>query len=159
MDDISFMRRALEEARRAFSRGDVPVGAVVVSSAGEVIGTGANRKTDDPTAHAEVQAIRAAAAVRGHWNLSGCGLYVTLEPCPMCAGACVNARVSRVVFGARDSRAGAGGSLYNILRDSRLNHRCEVREGVLAEEAERLLRGYFLERRGRPGRRRRGASE
>ena len=158
MDDISFMRRALEEARRAFSRGDVPVGAVVVSSAGEVLGTGANRKTDDPTAHAEVQAIR-AAAVRGHWNLSGCGLYVTLEPCPMCAGACVNARVSRVVFGARDSRAGAGGSLYNILRDSRLNHRCEVREGVLAEEAERLLRGYFLERRGRPGRRGRGASE
>lgn len=124
------------------------MGAVVVDG-GRALGWGGNAKVADPTAHAEVQAIRMAAAERGGWNLSGCTLYVTLEPCPMCAGACVNARVSRVVFGARDPRAGAGGSLYDILRDTRLNHRSEVRGGVLEDECVRLLQAYFLERRGR----------
>ena len=148
MDDLFFMRRALEQARSALLRGEVPVGAVVVDG-GRELGWGGNAKAADPTAHAEVQAIRMAAATRGGWNLSGCTLYVTLEPCPMCAGACVNARVSRVVFGARDPRAGAGGSLYDILRDTRLNHRSEVRGGVLEDECVRLLQAYFLERRGR----------
>lgn len=140
------MRGALEEARRALERGDVPVGALVVLN-GEVLGTGSNCKDVDPTAHAEVQALRMAAAKLGRWNLRGCALYVTLEPCPMCAGACVNARVSRVVFGAADPRAGAGGSLYNILHDTRLNHRCKVRAGVLSAECSGLLQEYFLRRR------------
>lgn len=151
MDDLFFMRRALEQARRALLRGEVPVGAVVVDG-DRALGWGGNAKTADPTAHAEVQAIRMAAAEKGGWNLNGCTLYVTLEPCPMCAGACVNARVSRVVFGAWDPRAGAGGSLYDILRDTRLNHRSEVQGGVLKDECVRLLQAYFLERReqGRP---------
>ena len=146
MNDADFMRGALEEARRALERGDVPVGALVVLN-GEVLGTGSNRKDMDPTAHAEVQALRMAAEKLGRWNLRGCALYVTLEPCPMCAGACVNARVSRVVFGATDPRAGAGGSLYNILHDTRLNHRCDVRAGILSGECSRLLQEYSLMRR------------
>ena len=141
-----FMEAALEEARGALLRGDVPVGAVVVRG-GIVLGRGSNRKTCDPTAHAEIQAIRSAAEVLGHWNLRGCDLYVTLEPCPMCAGACVNARVRTVVFGARDPRAGAAGSLFDIPRDTRLNHRCRVRQGVLAEACLSLLREYFSARR------------
>lgn len=145
-DDIFFMRLALTEAESALERGDVPVGAVVVRG-GEVIGRGSNVKTSDPTAHAEMQAVRMAAQHIGHWNLGGCSLYVTLEPCPMCAGACVNARVSRVVFGASDAKAGAGGTLYNILRDTRLNHRCEVRSGVLADECAEMLSSYFMKRR------------
>ena len=140
------MRRALEQARSALLCGEVPVGAIVVDG-GRALGWGGNAKAADPTAHAEVQAIRMAAATRGGWNLSGCTLYVTLEPCPMCAGACVNARVSRVIFGAWDPRAGAGGSLYDILRDTRLNHRCRVRQGVLAEVCLSLLREYFSARR------------
>ena len=140
------MRRALEEARCALKRGDVPVGAVVVRK-GAVIGAGSNVKTCDPTAHAELQAIRAASAHLETWNLMDCSLYVTLEPCPMCAGACVNARLSRVIFGAADSKAGAVGSLYDIPRDTRLNHRCRVLGGVLAEECAALLREYFLSRR------------
>lgn len=145
-DDIFFMRLALAEAERALKRGDVPVGAVVVLGE-EVIGSGSNSKTSDPTAHAEIQAIRTAAQHTGHWNLKGCSLYVTLEPCPMCAGACVNARISRVVFGASDAKAGAGGTLYNILRDTRLNHRCDVRSGVMAAECAELLSSYFMKRR------------
>ncbi|WP_233572550.1 tRNA adenosine(34) deaminase TadA [Fretibacterium sp. OH1220_COT-178] len=147
-DEEAFMRLALEEAREARLRGDVPVGAVVVRG-DVVLGRGSNRKTCDPTAHAELQAIRSAAERLGHWNLGDCDLYVTLEPCPMCAGACVNARLRRIVFGARDPRAGAAGSLFDIPRDSRLNHRCRVRHGVLAEECAALLRDYFLRRRGR----------
>ena len=143
------MRQALDAARDALLRGDVPVGALVADARGGILGTGANRKGDDPTAHAEIQALRMAASALGHWNLSGCTLYVTLEPCPMCAGACVNARVRRVVFGAKDPKAGAAGSLYNILRDTRLNHRCEVRGGVLGEESIELLRKYFLGRRNK----------
>ena len=142
------MGQALEEARLASARGDVPVGALVVCR-GEVLGSGSNFKTCDPTAHAEILAIRMAAERRKHWNLCDCTLYVTLEPCPMCAGACVNARLRRIVFGAKDPRAGAGGSLFDILRDSRLNHRCEVRRGVLAEECARLLQEHFAKRRRR----------
>ena len=155
--DLFFMQQAIRLAWEAMERGDVPVGAVV--SGGEsVLGWGSNRKELDPTAHAEVQAIRMAAEKLGRWNLRDCALYVTLEPCPMCAGACVNARVGRVVFGAADPRAGAGGSLYNILRDTRLNHRCEVRAGLLAEECAGLLREYFLRRRAAKGRLRGGLS-
>ena len=142
------MNAALGEARDALRRGDVPVGAVVVRG-GDVLGRGANRKSCDPTAHAEVLAIRSAAERLGHGNLRDCDRYVTLEPCPMCAGACVNARVRAVVFGARDPRAGAAGSLFDIPRDTRLNHRCRVCRGLLAEDAAALLREYFLRRRSR----------
>lgn len=144
------MQRALELAREALSTGDVPVGAVVVDSGSAVIGTGHNtRERDaDPTAHAEVVALRAAAAVRGRWRLDGCTLLVTLEPCTMCAGAVVAARVDRLVFGAFDPKAGAVGSLWDVVRDRRLNHRPEVVAGVLAEEAGELLRGFFRKRRG-----------
>lgn len=144
--DETFMDLALREAREALLRGDVPVGAVVVRD-GAVLGRGSNRKTCDPTAHAEVQAIRSAAEALGHWNLGGCDLYVTLEPCPMCAGACVNARLRTLVFGAYDPRAGASGSLFDIPRDTRLNHRCRVRHGIRAEACAALLREYFLSRR------------
>lgn len=141
------MGRALDLAREALARGDVPVGALVTTGDGEILGCGGNVKAADPTAHAEVLALRRAAGALGHWNLRGCTLYVTLEPCPMCAGACVNARIGRVVYGARDPKAGAAGSLYDILRDVRLNHRCRVRSGVLGEECTRLLREYFAARR------------
>ena len=144
--DEVFMNAALGEARDALRRGDVPVGAVVVRG-GDVLGRGSNRKSCDPTAHAEVLAIRSAAERLGHWNLRDCDLYVTLEPCPMCAGACVNARIEALVFGARDPRAGAAGSLFDIPRDTRLNHRCRVRQGVLAEACLSLLREYFSARR------------
>jgi len=145
-----YMAQAVAEAERAFARGDVPVGAVLVKD-GEVLGKGANVKTTDPTAHAEIQAIRMAAESLGSWNLSGCDLYVTLEPCAMCAGACVNARIRNVVFGAKDPKAGASGSLYNIPRDSRLNHRCGVRGGVMEAACAELLIRYFRLRRA-PGR-------
>ncbi|MDR1376274.1 MAG: tRNA adenosine(34) deaminase TadA [Synergistaceae bacterium] len=148
MDDAYFMSQAILEARAALERNDVPVGAVLVGG-GEILARGSNVKTTDPTAHAEIQVIRRAAELRGNWNLKGCDLYVTLEPCPMCAGACVSARVRAVVFGARDPKAGAGGSLYNILADTRLNHRCEVRESVLENQCSALLREYFRQRRNR----------
>ena len=106
-----------------------------------------DRKISDPTEHAEIIAIRSCAEKSGCWNLTGCTLYVTLEPCPMCAGACVNARVSRVVYGARNYRSGAGGTLYNILSDSRLNHVCKVTAGVMENECVRILQDYFLRRR------------
>ncbi|MBX5476525.1 MAG: tRNA adenosine(34) deaminase TadA [Clostridia bacterium] len=143
------MRRALELARRAADVGDVPVGAVIVSPEGAVLGEGYNRREadGDPTAHAEVVALRQAARALGHWRLEGCTIYVTLEPCAMCAGALVLARVRRLVFGASDPKAGAVGSLYNIAQDARLNHRLEVTSGVLAEEAAALLRAFFRERR------------
>lgn len=144
--EVEFMNAALDEARSALLRGDVPVGAVVVRD-GVVLGRGSNRKTCDPTAHAEIQAIRSATERLGHWNLRECELYVTLEPCPMCAGACVNARIHTIVFGARDPRAGAAGSLFDIPRDTRLNHRCRVRHGIFKEECLALLQEYFSRRR------------
>jgi tRNA(adenine34) deaminase len=140
------MSLAIAEAEMAFARGDVPVGAVLVKD-GSVLGRGANAKTTDPTAHAEIQAIRMAAESIGGWNLSGCDLYVTLEPCAMCAGACVNARVRNVVYGAKDPRAGASGSLYDIPRDARLNHRCGVYGGVMEAACAELLIKYFRLRR------------
>lgn len=143
------MRRALAEARHAFDGHDVPVGAVVLSPAGEAIGIGHNiRESDhDPTGHAEVVALRAAALFLGEWRLSGCTLVVTLEPCTMCAGAAVLARVERIVFGAFDDKAGAVGSLWDVVRDRRLNHRPEVVAGVLASESTALLDEFFARRR------------
>jgi tRNA(adenine34) deaminase len=143
------MRVALAEAALAGEAGDVPVGAVVLDPDGVVVGRGHNAReaTADPTAHAEVVALRAAAAARGTWRLDGCTLVVTLEPCPMCAGAAVLARVDRVVFAADDPKAGAAGSVWDLLRDRRLNHRPEVVRGVLADEAGALLRAFFATRR------------
>ncbi|MDT0440302.1 tRNA adenosine(34) deaminase TadA [Streptomyces sp. NPDC005840] len=138
------MRLALAEAGQAGD--DVPVGAVVLApDAVTVLGAGHNEReaTGDPTAHAEVLALRRAAARTGDWRLSGCTLVVTLEPCTMCAGALVQSRVDRVVYGARDEKAGAAGSLWDVVRDRRLNHRPEVVEGVLAEDCARLLTAFF----------------
>jgi tRNA(adenine34) deaminase len=145
------MRLALDEARAALDSEDVPVGAVVLDEDGTVVGRGRNRREadQDPTAHAEVVALRAAAAARGRWRLDGCTLLVTLEPCTMCAGAVGLARVDRLVFGAFDDNAGAVGSLWDVLRDRRLNHRPEVVAGVLADEAAALLVDFFAVRRGR----------
>ena len=144
------MGRALDLARGAGADGDVPVGAVVVSPTGQVIGEGCNlREVDgDPTAHAEVVALRAAARHAGEWRLEDCTLVVTLEPCPMCAGAAWSAQVARVVFGAADLKAGATGSLYNIAVDPRLNHTAEVRAGVRADECAALLTDFFAGLRG-----------
>jgi tRNA(adenine34) deaminase len=138
------MRQALEQAERAARSGEIPVGAVIVRE-GEIIGEGHNRResANDPLAHAELIAIREAAAALGDWRLVGCTLYVTLEPCAMCAGALVNSRVERLVFGTRDPKAGFCGSLGDLVTDERLNHRLEVTEGVLAEECARLLREFF----------------
>jgi tRNA(adenine34) deaminase len=143
------MRQALDLAASALDDGDVPVGAVVVDASGAVIGTGRNtRERDaDPTGHAEMIALRDAAATRGEWRLEGCTLVVTLEPCTMCAGALVTARVARLVFGAFDEKAGAVGSLWDVVRDRRLNHRPEVVSGVLADESSALLRDFFLTHR------------
>jgi tRNA(adenine34) deaminase len=143
------MRLALDEARLAVPGGDVPVGAVVLSPDGTtVLAAGHNEReaTGDPTAHAEVLALRRAAARLGEWRLSGCTLVVTLEPCTMCAGALVQSRVERVVYGARDEKAGATGSVWDVVRDRRLNHRPEVIEGVLAEECAALLTDFFRDR-------------
>lgn len=143
------MRLALDEAGAAAPGGDVPVGAVVLSPDGTtVLATGHNEReaSGDPTAHAEVLAIRRAAAHLGEWRLSGCTLVVTLEPCTMCAGALVQSRVDRVVYGARDEKAGAAGSLFDVVRDRRLNHRPEVIEGVLADECAQLLTEFFRSR-------------
>ncbi len=143
------MRVALDEARAALATGDVPIGAVVLDPAGEVVGRGRNvREAEaDPTGHAELVALRQAASARGQWRLDGCTLVVTLEPCTMCAGASVLARVARVVFGAYDEKAGAVGSLWDVVRDRRLNHRPEVVAGVLAEESTALLESFFAEHR------------
>jgi tRNA(adenine34) deaminase len=142
------MRLALDLAARAGDAGEVPVGAVVVSG-GEVIARGANGReaTRDPTAHAEVIALREAAKVTGSWRLLGTTLYVTLEPCPMCAGALVASRVSRVVFAAPDPKAGSCGSLYNLCGDPRLNHELAVTRGVLREDASQHLSAWFAARR------------
>ena len=147
-NDEYFMRLALREAVTAGEHGDVPVGAVVVKD-GEVIGVGRNERElhSDPTAHAEVLALRAAARTLGGWRLTGAVLYVTLEPCPMCAGAIQQARITRVVYGAPDQKVGAAGSVVNILGDARLIHRVEVQSGVLAADALGVLQQFFDERR------------
>jgi tRNA(adenine34) deaminase len=139
------MQQALDLAASAVADGDVPVGALVVDAGGSVIGRGRNtRERDgDPTGHAEIMAIREAAAVRGEWRLEGCTLVVTLEPCTMCAGSIVAARLERLVFGAFDDKAGAVGSLWDVVRDRRLNHRPEVVSGVLAEQSTALLQEFF----------------
>lgn len=148
-DDEAAMRLALDEARAALGTGDVPVGAVVVGPDGRVVGAGRNARegTADPTAHAEVLALRAAAAALGHWRLDGCTLVVTLEPCLMCAGALILARVPRLVLGAWDPKAGACGSAWDVVRDRRAVHRVEVVGGVLEAECGELLRGFFDDRR------------
>jgi tRNA(adenine34) deaminase len=144
-----WMHVALHEARAAAEHGDVPIGAVVVSDAGHIIGRGRNERelNEDPTAHAEVLALRAAAAVLGSWRVLDATLYVTLEPCTMCAGAIVLSRIPRVVFATTDPKAGAAGSVLDVLADTRLNHRPEVLGGVLADEAADLLRSFFRARR------------
>lgn len=143
------MRLAIDEARLAEASGDVPVGAVLVDAAGEIVARGHNAReqTGDPTAHAEIVAIRSAAQARGTWRLDDLTLVVTLEPCTMCAGAVVLSRLERVVYGAADSKAGAVGSLWDVVRDRRLNHRPEVLSGVLESECAELLATWFLTRR------------
>jgi tRNA(adenine34) deaminase len=148
VDDAGAMALALDLAKEAGEAGEVPIGAVVVLD-GVVIGTGRNRREElaDPTAHAEVLALREAAAARGTWRLDGATLVVTLEPCPMCAGALLAARVARVVFGAANTEAGACGTLYNLCVDPRLNHEAEVVPGMGAEPATALLQQFFTARR------------
>jgi tRNA(adenine34) deaminase len=147
--DAAAMDRALLLAAEALDAGEVPVGAVVTDAAGRPVGEGRNEResTGDPTAHAEVVALRAAANALGSWNLDGCTLVVTLEPCLMCAGALLQARVSRLVFGAWDEKAGAAGSVYDVVRDRRLPARAEVVAGVREVEASALLRRFFEPRR------------
>jgi len=148
VQDSRYMRMALAEARAAEEAGDVPVGAVIVLG-DRVIARGHNQREvlQDPTAHAEMIALTSAAAHVGSWRLEGCTLYVTLEPCVMCAGALVHARVERIVFGATDPKAGAVGSLYNIPADERLNHRPAITGGVLADECGDILRAFFAAQR------------
>ncbi|MBM7582556.1 tRNA(adenine34) deaminase [Caldicoprobacter guelmensis] len=145
-----FMQQALLEAQKAFCLGEVPIGAVIVKE-GEIIARGHNlRETEkDPTLHAEMVAIREAARYLGGWRLTGCELYVTIEPCPMCAGAIIQARIQRVVFGALDPKAGCAGSLYNLLQDPRFNHRVEVVGGVMEEECRRIMQEFFRGKRGK----------
>ena len=152
MEDEQWMRLAIEQARDAWLAGEVPVGAVIVQD-GELVVASANRtvRDQDPTAHAEILALREASRLLGTWRLSACTLYVTLEPCAMCAGALVLARVRRVVFGAWDEKAGMGGSVGDLLRHSRLNHRPEVAAGVLAEECAAPLSAFFKTRRSGAG--------
>lgn len=143
------MRQALAEAEAAEADGEVPVGAVIVDTDGRVVAKDRNRRERlaDPTAHAELLAISTAARASGDWRLTGHTLYVTLEPCPMCAGAAVWARLDRIVYGAADPKAGAAWSLYNIPQDARLNHRCDMTAGVLADEVSAQLSRFFAERR------------
>jgi tRNA(adenine34) deaminase len=147
-DDQLFMQAALDEAHAARQCGEVPIGAVIVLN-GEIIGRGHNRREtfDDPTAHAEMLAIRQAAEAIGHWRLLETTLYVTLEPCVMCMGAIILARIPRLVFACRDPRAGACGSIYDFSQDERFNHRVEVTEGVLGAACSELLSGFFKELR------------
>jgi tRNA(adenine34) deaminase len=150
--DEHYMRLALAEAERAMQTGDVPVGAIVVDATGSIIGTGRNRREvdRDPTGHAEIVAMREAAARLGTWRLHGATLFATLEPCVMCAGALVNARIERVVYGCDDPKAGALRSLYLLGEDSRLNHRFAVSAGVLAAECSKILSGFFAALRSTP---------
>lgn len=149
-DAIQYMQLAIEQAKRALLLDEVPIGCVILHDpTGRVIGEGYNRReTDhDPTAHAEMIAIRQAGAALGHWRLIDCTLYVTLEPCPMCAGAIVNARIPRVVYGATDPKAGACHTLYHLTEDPRLNHRAQCAGGVLADQCAQLLKDFFARQR------------
>ena len=150
MDDSEFMGLALDLAREAGAAGEVPVGALIVLD-GDVVGRGFNQPIGrhDPTAHAEIMALRDAATRLGNYRLPGCTLYVTLEPCAMCAGAIMHARIDRVVFGARDPKTGAAGSIIDLFAETRLNHHTSVVGGVLAEECGSLLSSFFAARRGR----------
>jgi tRNA(adenine34) deaminase len=152
LSDELFMRMALDAAEEAAAIGEVPIGAVIVCN-GAVVATAGNRREADadPTAHAEMLAIRDAATHLGRWRLSDCTLYVTLEPCPMCAGALHQARINRLVYGADDPKAGAVGTLYDLSSDERLNHRYDVTRGVLAEQSAELLRAFFGRLRSREG--------
>ena len=148
MMDETFMAEALAEARLAAAEGEAPVGAVLVAD-GRIAGRGRNarERLHDPTAHAEILALQEASRALGRWRLTGSTMYATLEPCPMCAGALVNARVDRLVYAVADPKAGAVDTLFDILREPRLNHRVEVASGVLAEECGALLSGFFRQRR------------
>ncbi len=147
--DVEFMRLALEEADSATLHGDVPIGCVVVGTDGHVLARDHNRREElgDPTAHAEVLAVRRAASLIGHWRLEGATVYSTLEPCPMCAGALVVSRIARLVYGARDLKAGAVDTLFEIGRDTRLNHRFPIESGVLAQESAARLGAFFAKLR------------
>ena len=146
--DHDWMRRAIEVAQGCLVHDDVPIGCVIVKDDAEIAAAGNERELrEDPTAHAEILALQRAAAATGHWRLEGCTLYVTLEPCAMCAGAMVLARIDRLVYGASDPKAGAAGSLMDLTADPRLNHRFPVERGVLAEESSDLLRAFFRARR------------
>jgi tRNA(adenine34) deaminase len=147
--DLDFMQLAIAEARAAETAGEVPVGAIVVSPTGEIIGRGNNQvlRTSDPTAHAEVVAMREAGRALANYRLTGCTLFCTLEPCAMCAGAMLHARIARLVFATRDSKAGACGSVLSVMNHPALNHRIEVVEGVLGEECSTLLTAFFRARR------------
>ena len=148
MTDVNFMQVALDEARLAGDAGEVPIGAVVVRE-GEIVARGQNRvlRDLDPTAHAEIVALRAAAAALGNYRLPGCTLYVTLEPCAMCAGAMIHARLDRLVFAAADPKAGAAGSVLAVVNHPQLNHQMLVEQGILAEKSAEVLRSFFRERR------------
>ena len=148
VDDLQAMQAALAEARLAIEAGEVPIGAVVLHD-GEIIATGQNRvlRNLDPTAHAEVVAMRAAATALGNYRLLGCTLYVTLEPCAMCAGAMIHARLERLVFAAADPKAGAAGSVLSVLNHPQLNHQMQVEQGIAAEESAELLLSFFRDRR------------
>ena len=148
IDDLEAMQAALDEARLAAEGGEVPIGAVVVSD-GAIVARGQNRvlRDVDPTAHAEIVALRAAAAAIGNYRLMGCTLFVTLEPCSMCAGAMIHSRIDRLVYAAADPKAGAAGSVLAVLNHPQLNHQMEVEQGILADEAAELLRNFFRERR------------
>lgn len=150
--DRAFMQAALEEGRKAYAIGEIPIGSVIVYE-GRVVGRGHNlrERDNDPVAHAEIVAIREAAETLGSWRLTGCTLYVTIEPCPMCAGALVMARVDRLVYGAADPKAGAVDSLYDLVRDPRLNHRVDVTAGVLREDCADLMQAFFRQLRARKG--------
>ena len=150
MNDEDYMRAALEQARAAGAADEVPVGAVVVCG-GEIVGRGFNQPIGrhDPTAHAEIMALRDAAAHLGNYRLSGCELYVTLEPCAMCSGAIMHARIARVVFGARDPKTGVAGSVLDLFAEPRLNHHATIEGGLLADECGRMLSSFFAARRGR----------
>ena len=152
-DDEKYMKLALREARKALAKDEVPIGAVVVCK-GEIVGRGHNLKelNSDPTAHAEIIAIREAAQKLNSWRLSDCQLYVTIEPCPMCAGAMLQARIKRLVYGAADKKAGVVDSLYQLLNDERFNHIITVRDGVMAEESRKLMQDFFNKLRKRKDR-------
>ncbi len=153
LDDAGFMKEALKEAQAAFDAGEVPIGAVLVDPAGAIVARAHNMRETwrDGTAHAEIVALREAAKKLGRWRLSGLTLYVTIEPCPMCAGALVMSRVDRVVYGATDAKAGACESLFNIVGHPALNHQLEMRAGVLEDECRAIMKRFFQERRRKRG--------